>query len=78
MIALKLMHFNEELVRTGRAIFNVPEYQDIFEDFSKVLLLAVPYLTWFQISLLNLRERTCRIQALSASDGISSKLLQPV
>ena len=78
MIALKLMHFNEELVRTGRAIFNVPEYQDIFEDFSKVLLLAVPYLTWFQISLINLRERTCRIQALSASDGIASKLLQPV
>lgn len=65
MIALKLMHFKEELVKTGRAIFNVPEYQDLFEDFSKVILLAVPYLTGFQISLINLRERAHRIQALS-------------
>lgn len=35
MIALKLMPFNEKLVRTERVIFNVSEYQDLIEDFSK-------------------------------------------
>lgn len=78
MIALKLMHFNEKLVRTERAIFNVSEYQDLIEDFSKEIFLTVPYLIGLQISLTNLRKGACRIQALSTFDGVSSKTPQPV